>query len=171
MQTSFSPTVAQVGLLPAKGPGAALVRAVTRGPYAHVITDLGDGTCIGAQPGGARIRHISEFQDVVWSQFQFTPEQASDAVQWLREQEGKEYNYLDDLFIGIAILEKQNTANWITELLSSTDSWQCAQLADAHLTRQGIHVFQDERPFGAVFPSSYTDYYQEKGWRTVESAS
>lgn len=170
MQT-LTTTAGQIGLLPAAGFGAAVIRGITAGPFAHVINDLGDGTCIGAQPGGARIRPISEFKDVVWSHFDFTPEQAADGVQWLRRQEGTPYNFLDDLFIGIAILQKQNTANWITERLSDNGSWQCAQLADAHLTRLGIHVFQDERPFGAVFPNSYVDFFEQKCWMPREKDS
>ena len=155
---------AQIGLCYTTGFWGRVIRAVTKSHYNHTVIAISETQCAGAEPGGVRIRPIASFPDVVWSQFPYTLAQQVEIVTFAKTELGVRYNYLDDLFIGIALLTREHTPRWIERVLSDPDSWQCAQLADAALQRAGIHVFTDDRPFGAVYPGSYVEVWKAFGW-------
>ena len=52
----------------------------------------------------------------------------------------------------------------LAAMLADPDSYQCAQLADAALQHAGVHVFRDDRPYGAVYPGSFVPVFQAFGW-------
>ena len=154
----------QIGLCYTTGFWGRVIRAVTGSHYNHTVIAISDTECIGAEPGGVRVRPITAFPDVVWSKFPLTLPQQVSVVTFAKTELGVRYNYADDLFIGIALLTREHTPRWISRVLSDPDSWQCAQLADAALQRAGVHVFRDDRPYGAVYPGSFVPVFQAFGW-------
>ena len=160
----MSELTGQIGLCYTTGFWGRVIRAVTRSHYNHAVIAISETLCAGAEPGGVRIRSITEFPDIVWSKFPLTLPQQVKVVLFTKSQLGVRYNYADDLFIGIALLTRERTPAWIERALSDPDSWQCAQLADAALQRAGVHVFRDDRPFGAVYPGSFVPVFQAFGW-------
>ena len=155
---------AQIGLCYTTGFWGRVIRKVTKSHYNHTIIAISETLCVGAEPGGVRVRPITDFPDVAWSAFPYTLPQQVKVVTFAKSEIGVRYNYLDDLFIGIALIVREHTPRWIERVLSDPDSWQCAQLADAALQHAGIHVFTDDRPFGAVYPGSYVDVWKAFGW-------
>ena len=154
----------QIGLCYTTGFWGALIRAVTRSRFNHTIIGISETECVEASPWGVRVAPISNYPDAVWSQFPLTLLQQVKVVTFARSQVGVRYNYLDDIFIGIALLTREHTPRWIERVLSDPDSWQCAQLADAALQHAGVHVFRDNRPYGAVYPGSFIPVWEAFGW-------
>ena len=141
-----------------------IIALVTRSPAYHVVIAVGGGQCIGAEPGGVKLRPITDFPYAVWSQFPFTRRQRLQIASWARRREGRPYDYLADLIIGIALLTRRHTPRWLETYLRSDKRWECAGLADAALTRAGIRVFRDHRPLGAVYPGSFVAVWADLGW-------
>jgi hypothetical protein len=134
-------------------------------PATHCILALEDGYCIGAEPGGARIRNISSFPDVAWSAFPLTPDQTHDIVAFGRSLEGTPYDYIGDAWIGLSLLlGERHVPKWMERQLAGTDRLQCAQLVDYVYLTCGIHLFRDGRVPGAVYPASFIPMFQKRGW-------
>jgi len=154
----------QIGLTYTTGFIGRLIQKVTRSRYNHCVLALDNFACIGAEPGGVRVRPITDFRGIVWSKFRFTEAERIRITEFVLAQQGKEYNYADDFFIGVALITKTHTPRWLERRLSSTDSWQCAQLSDAALIHIGINLFDDDRPIGAVYPGSLARRWRKRGW-------
>ncbi|TIH34954.1 hypothetical protein [Subtercola vilae] len=158
--------VGQIGLIPgANGWVDWTIEKVTKSPVHHVVVCVSATECIGAEPGGARIRPMSDFPEAIWSHFPFTPTQRKGVAGWAYAHEGTPYSLLDDFVIGLSLLSGIRTPQWAERRLSRTDRMICSQLADAALTLGGgIRVFGDDREFGAVYPGSFVPYFKEHGW-------
>lgn len=158
--------VGQIGLIPgADSVVDWVIQKVTKSPVHHVVVCVSASECIGAEPGGARIRPLTDFPDAIWSNFAFTPRQRSGVSRWAYAHEGTPYSIVDDLVIGIALLTGVNTPRWVRARLDRSDRMICSQLADAALTLGGgVQVFTDDREPGAVYPGSFVPYFKEHGW-------
>ena len=154
----------QIALTRTNGRWSELIREVTQSDYNHTVIAISETKCIGAEPGGVRIRPISDFPIAAWSQFIYRGNQRDNLVDWAEDQEGVEYSYVEDLLIGVALLTRSNTPGWIERRLSSGDSWQCAAMCDAALMHVGIYLFRDTRPVGAVYPGSFVPFWRDFGW-------
>ena len=109
----MSELAGQIGLCYTTGFWGRVIRAVTKSHYNHTVIAISDTECIGAEPGGVRVRPITAFPDIVWSQFPLTlPEQVK-IVTFAKTELSVRYNYADDLFIGIALLSREHTPRWI----------------------------------------------------------
>jgi hypothetical protein len=155
---------AQIGLIGHGGSiSSNLIEWVTRSPVHHVVVALDDGTCIGAEPGGARIRPLSDFPQTSWSAFALTLHQVIMIVNWCRDHEGVPYNFLDDVAIGLALLTRMHVPGFVQRRLSSDEHLQCAQLADSAYAAAGVHLFEDVLP-GAVYPGTFVPLWRQVGW-------
>jgi hypothetical protein len=156
----------QIGLIhKAKGPAGWLIQVITRSKANHVIIALDDETCIGAEPGGAKIRPISYFEDVIWSDFDLTDTQRTEIVTWARAKEGTPYAYLADIAIGLTFLLGIRTPRRLIGYVSTEYILECAQLADIAYRNAGIVLFPDHFP-GQIFPGSYIPLFKQRGWWT-----
>jgi len=120
----------------------------------HVVVADTELTCVGAEPGGARRRTITQFTDIVWSRFPLTMHQRSIISKWVDDHVNIPYGYVDVALIGLSILLKQKTPDWIQAELSNGKTYECAALADAAYRAAGVHLFDDDRPTAAVYPAS-----------------
>ena len=157
----------QVGIARSEHWFSRIVQVVTGSHWGHVVVAIGGGRCVSAEPGGVRYRPISHYADneeITWSQFDLTPEQRMIIRDWAINQIRTPYNWLDYWAIGIAMITRSATPTWLRKWLSSTDSLQCAQLADRALQAADIHLFTDERVAGAVYPGSFGRYFVAHGW-------
>jgi hypothetical protein len=155
----------QIGLIPHNGefiPEA--IAWITRSHVSHTIVAISETECLGAEPLGARIRPISDFPDAIWSHFNNDPGQTAAIVDWTYAHEGTPYSYLDDAAIGIALLSGIPTPGFVRRYLDDTGHYECAQLADLAYQAAGIHLFDDSRVPGAVFPGSYEPIWKSRGW-------
>jgi hypothetical protein len=161
----------QIGLCWTKGWAGRLIRFVTRSHFNHAIIAISETECVGAEPGGVRVRPITDYPNVVWSRFPVNtsipptwPDKAAAIVAFTNSTIGARYNYFDDVVIGLGLILRVHTPNWMLRILADPHSWQCAALCDAAYTAAGIHLFKDQRPFGAVYPGSYTPLFKDRGW-------
>lgn len=156
----------QVGLTTeAKSFVQHMIEWVTRAQVHHVVIAISETECIGARPGGARIDKIDYRKDIIWSQFDLTPEQAQNCADWARVREGRPYSFINGFLIGVHCLFGIKFPDWITEQWSDDDSYHCSGFADSALTDgAGIDVFTDGRLHGAVAPVSWEKLFKRRGW-------
>lgn len=143
-----------------------LIQFITRSPVHHVVVAVSDKFCVSAEMEGVRLRPISHFPNAIWSDFALTARQRRNIIGFALEQLGKPYAILDDIFIGISIITKSRTPQWIVQTVLNSDRWQCAELADASLLAGGIRLFRDGRPPRAVYPGSFIPTFKRRGWWT-----
>lgn len=154
----------QIGLVHTHGLPARIIQVVTASHWNHVVIGLDDTFCVGAEPGGVRVRPITDFPEIAWSSFPLTRIQRGKIRTFTLKQLGKPYNWRDDILIGLGLLFRAHTPHWMLRELSEESSWQCAQLGLAALTHGGMNVFADDRPTGAVYPASFVPLFREFGW-------
>lgn len=162
----MNPQLGQIGLQTEAGSWQQkAIEWVTRSSVHHVVICISDTECIGAEPGGARIRPLNHRSDFVWSKFDLTPEQAQASADWARAREGRPYSFINGFFIGVYCMFGVEFPRFITKRFSTDKSYQCAQLGDGALTQgAGIEVFDDGRLPGAVHPGSLEMLYKAYGW-------
>lgn len=157
----------QLGFVTSAGFFPWLIRTGTASPFNHVVVGISATKCIGAEPDGAAIRPISYFTtkttSIIWSRIPESPDEASIVAAWARAHEHTPYNLLDDIAIGLGVLLRWQTPQFIEDRLARTDRLQCAQLADDALSAAGIHLFTN-RPNGAVTPGSLARELTRRGW-------
>jgi len=159
--------VGQVGLLRTHGFSSWLIRTFTRARTNHVVIDVGDGLISAEYPYVIK-RPYDYFSNIIWSRFDLTIPQQQKIASFANEQLGKRYNWADFLAIGVGILTRQHTPRWLMHWLSSNGEWICSSLSDAALRHGGIHLFDDERPVGAVVPASFERWFADAGWLPVK---
>lgn len=159
--------VGQIGILRTHGFSSWLIRTITRSHVNHVVIDVGDGL-ISAEYPHVRKRDYQHFNNEVWSQFVYTDAQRAKVVEFANAQLGKPYGWADDLAIGVGLITRQHTPNWLMRWLSNNGEWICSSLADACLRNAGIHLWDDDRPVGAVYPGSFELWWRDAGWLPVK---
>lgn len=156
---------AQVGIIHSKqGFSPWLIRIITRSWWTHVIVAINDTQCVSAEPGGAVVRPISEYTDIAWSHFDHTPRQRAQITVWAAAHVGTPYSWVDFYIAGLGALLKDHTPAWVERIAAGTDRLICSQFCDLALQAAGIHLFQDERPRGAVTPASFGRIFHRNGW-------
>ena len=155
----------QVGLIESDGrTKGELVAWATRSRYSHMVVAVSETLCVSAEPGGARIRPIEFYPEVVWSRYSLRPSQRRRIVRYALSKLGTKYAWLDYFAAGIASVTRTNTPEWLRSFIETDDRLICSQLCDLALQAAGIHVFFDERPAGAVVPASFGRVFVARGW-------
>lgn len=123
--------------------------------FEHAYMDLGDGTGIEAEPGGARIFPLDKYDpktvhwcDGIYSQ---TPPQFRNAIaDEARRLAGTPYSFLD--YDAIALHRLGVDTKLLQRYIESTGHLICSQLVDLASTRGGHQIFNDNRWNGFVAP-------------------
>ncbi len=112
--------------------------------FTHAYIVLDDETVIAAQPGGARIDLLSDYDNKsVYLQRDLTDEQRATIVAEARALEGLPYSFLDYLAIALARLGIK--PKWLKRYVANTGHMICSQLCDEIYRRAGINLFNDGR--------------------------
>ena len=119
---------------------------------------------ISAEYPVVRTRPYGHFTNIIWSQFDETESQKTKIATFATNQLDKPYGWADDIAIGVGLLTRQHTPKWLMRWLSNNGEWICSSLSDASLRHAGIHLWDDERPVGAVYPGSFENWYADAGW-------
>lgn len=143
-----------------------LIERVTNSAAHHVVVATSETMCVGAQPGGARYRPITDFQNIIWSRFHLTETQRTLIGFYSRSLINQPYNYAAFLLIGAQLATGTSIPAWVQRAVSTTRRMECAQLADTVLTAAGVQVFDDGREPGIVYPGSWEQLFTRKGWIT-----
>jgi uncharacterized protein YycO len=121
--------------------------------YAHAGILLDDSTVVEAEPGGARIRPMTEYPAdlMVWSTWDLTPGQRTSIVAAARGLEGTPYSFLD--YFAIAAHRFRLPLPGLRRYVASSGHMICSQLVDEAYSRAGVHLFTDGRWPGFVTPA------------------
>ena len=129
--------------------------------YEHAFLDLGDGTLIQAEPGGAQIRPLSIYkpENVYWCDNIYAKVPSDVRLRIAEEARGFKgvpYSGLD--YAAIAAHRLGLDTDWLERYISSTGHMICSQLVDVSYIRGGYRIFPLTRWDGFVTPG---DLYQE----------
>jgi len=122
--------------------GQALAQDACR--YTHTYIVLDDETVIAAQPGGARIDPLSDYDNKsVYLQRDLTDEQRVIIVNEARALEGLPYSFLD--YLAIALARFGIKPKWLKKYIANTGHMICSQMCDEVYRKAGINLFNDGR--------------------------
>lgn len=126
--------------------------------YEHAFVYVGDGKIVEAEPGGARISDLAEYDGraILWSTglIPLTDEQRSLIVQSALAQEGTPYSFLDYLAIALYRLGIKHPG--VAKRVEDSKHLICSQLVALDYEHAGIPV-TDFPPY-LVTPGKLTNY-------------
>lgn len=141
-----------------------LICWVTDSPVYHCVIAISNDQCVGAEDPHPAVHPISDYPNIIWSDFDLTQSQRDGITHWAGKHMDATYNYTDDVAIGIERLLHEHTPRMVLRRLSSSRHMECAQLCDAAYTYgAGIQLFRDHRYFGAVAPADLAPLLQDTG--------
>lgn len=157
----------QVGLVPATPNwGSYVVVWATGSAYTHMVVAVSETHCVSAEPGGARLRPISDYPDTIWSRFELTPRQRHAIVRYANSKIDTPYGWIEYLATGLALVTKRATPNWLRRFIGREDRLICSQLSYLALKAGGVNPDMGRRPTLAVIPGDFGRYYVQQGWAT-----
>jgi hypothetical protein len=123
--------------------------------WEHAFMDLGDGTVIEAEPGGARIRPLSEYDgiEVYWCDaiYAEVPEIKKGIIaRMARDYEHVPYSFLD--YDALFVHRLHIPVPGLKDYIASSGHLICSQLVDAAYSDAGWYIFTDHRWTGYVTP-------------------
>lgn len=120
--------------------------------YQHAFVVLDDGTLLEAEPGGARVMPLSEYDgtDVTFSSWTLTDVQRADIVRIARSLVGTPYSALD--YAALALHRFRIPAPWLRRYIASRGHLICSQLVDLVYHDAGVELFTDGRWPGFITP-------------------
>jgi hypothetical protein len=123
-----------------------------RTAYQHAVLVLPSGELIEAEPGGARIRPVSEYDgtNVVWSDWPLTDAERAAIVAAGRSLEGVPYSAAD--YFALAAHRLHLPVPGLRRFVASSGHMICSQLVDEAYRRAGLAMFADHRWPGYVTP-------------------
>lgn len=138
-------------------------------PWEHAFVDLGDGTMIYAEPGGAVIKPLSDYDDqpVYYCDNIYRtidPVLGKRIAREARSLEGVPYSfadYADLLWHQLGFSDKA-----LKRSIASSGHMICSQLADTAYFRAGVHIFNDGRWPGYVKPGDL--YKADQNWKQYD---
>jgi cell wall-associated NlpC family hydrolase len=129
--------------------------------FEHAFIYLGDGEIIEAEPGGARITWLSEYNDdtIDWStgKIPLTDAERTSIVSLARTMEGVPYSFLDYFALATKRLHLFPLDLALKDYIKSSNHMICSQLVDRVYDTASVHLFNDGRWEGYVTPG---DLYQ-----------
>lgn len=138
------------------------------GPWTHAFVVLENGTLIEAEPGGARIVPISEYNKQItgFLSLPLTDEQRARIVELAKTYEGTPYSFLD--YAAMFLYRLRIRLPGIRRRVESSGHLICSQLADKMEQDVNFQLFDDGRWNGYVSPGGLTKLGKKNGWlRTV----
>jgi uncharacterized protein YycO len=130
----------------------------------HAGIFVGQGQVIEARPGGAGYAPVSDYlkYNTKWSTLPLTDQQREAIVGHTQALIGTPYGWPD--IIAIAIAQKRLGSHldvtkplaqqpWWYQRIAREDRLICSQLVDYAYYLAGVHLYDDNRPFGLVSPA------------------
>jgi len=157
-QDGYIPQLGDIGLVRITGAGGFLIRVAQWlngdgfADLEHAFVAVGDGELVEAEPGGARVRPLSQYggMGVVWLRCppQYGPAVAAAA----RAMNGVGYSWLD--YIALAAHRLHVPVPGLKTYIGSTGHEMCSALADEAASQGGWELFDDQRWEGYVTPGA-----------------
>jgi hypothetical protein len=120
----------QVGcVVDSRGWMGKAIEDVTDSRAHHVIIAISETHCISAEPGGARIRPIADYEHVIWSRYEHTEEQAHFIAGLAEYSQHVRYDYLSFIALGWHFLTGAKIPDKAATWLDDRGETTCSQLA------------------------------------------
>lgn len=144
------PLPGDIGLTKIKGFVGFLIRIlqILNGDFArptHAYVVLDDNTVFEAEPGGARIAPLSEYDDR-WREYvelDLTADQRFRIVNRARTYVGDGYNWTTYFYLAAYRLHVR--PQWLKDRVQNDKRMICSQAADKIYADEGVHLFDDGR--------------------------
>jgi len=151
----------QVGLVTDKRHwmGRAILR-ITGWTYHHVVIATSDTHCISSEPGGTRRRPITDYTNIIWSQYAMTEKQAHMVAGIAEFAVGCRYDYLACAAHAIASITRVDTPGRIQRWLADRAPTTCSALAQAAINAAGLRTPRGPLPT----PNDWHLHFQARGW-------
>ncbi|BCW47917.1 hypothetical protein [Arthrobacter sp. StoSoilB13] len=151
----------QVGLVADKRfwMGRAILR-ITRWQYHHVVIATSDTHCISSEPGATRRRLISDYTNIVWSQYAMTEKQAHLIAGIAEHSIGVKYDYLACVAHAVAAITRVDTPLRIQTWLAQRAPTTCSALAQVAVNAAGLRTPHAPLPT----PNDWHLLYRARGW-------
>jgi hypothetical protein len=122
--------------------------------YSHAFVLLDDDTLLEAEPGGARVRPVSEYPTdlVAWSSWNLTDAQRAATVAAARRYEDVPYSAAD--YLALAAHRLHVPAPGLRRFIATSDHMICSQLVDQVYLDAQLRMFDDGRWPGYVTPAA-----------------
>jgi hypothetical protein len=154
----------QIGLVPhPHTPIEYLINLFTRSSVYHAVLAVSETECVSAEPGGVRIRQISEYPDAHWSDFPLTDMKRAVIVAKAKSMLTLPYGWFADAAIFVALNTPFRIPLWLAHYIDSDKRTECAQLCDTCYQAAGIHFFQNVLP-SAVYPGMFVGIFRKFGF-------
>lgn len=109
----------------------------------HVVVAVSESYVFSAEPGGSRIRPMTDYASIDWFQLPLTPLQRGQIVQAAHARVGLPYNYAIYPPLLFQKLTGHKVDGWVAEWLSKRPNINCSQGVDDIYTAAGFHLFPD----------------------------
>lgn len=139
--------------------GRAILR-VTGWRYHHTVIAVSESHCISAEPGGVRRRLITDYTNIVWSQYAMTDKQAHMVAGIAEYSLGVSYDYLACAAHAIAAITHIDTPTWIRQWLADRAPTTCSALAQAAVDAAGLRTPPGPLPT----PHDWHLMFRTRGW-------
>jgi hypothetical protein len=122
--------------------------------FEHAVLHVGSDELIEAEPGGARIRPVSEYDgtNIVWSDWSLTGAARMSITTHGRTLAGVPYSALD--YFALAAHRLHIPAPGLRDRVANSHHLICSQLVDEAYFAAGLTIFDDGRWSGYVTPGS-----------------
>lgn len=152
-----APRPGDIGCTQIRGTAGRLIRAGEwlngdgYGDFEHCFVYLGGSELIEAEPGGARIAHLSEYDQRTIRWVRCPDPYRTQVAAAARALEGTPYSFLD--YWAIAAHRLHIPVPGLRAYIGAEGHLICSQLADLAARRGGWILFNDNRWAGYVTPS------------------
>lgn len=130
----------------------------------HVVVAVSETHCVSAEPGGTRLRLISDYPHLDWSGFDLTDAQREAIVTLALDAAAAQtpYNYAIYPPLLWQRLIGHRVAAWVSDWLAARPNQNCSQSADDIYNAAGIHLFPDISQL--VTPGDFERLYVRLGF-------
>jgi uncharacterized protein YycO len=120
--------------------------------YEHAFVVVENNMLVEAEPGGARVRPLSEYDgtNVTYSEWLLSDDQRAEIVGCALGLVGTPYSVLD--YLSLALVRLHVRPEWVAKYVASTKHMICSQLVDFCYSDADVQLFDDHRLPGDVTP-------------------
>lgn len=156
------------GCVRTRGLVPLLIRAVTGSPYDHAFVVIGDGRIVEAEPGGVRIRDITEYAGyrmILNAAEPMTDAQRAQVTVFAADLRGERYNWGADTVDGLAALG----IRWriLGRLARARRSVMCSELVAEAGRSAGLDWLCGQADPSQVVPGMLAKRIDDQAWPTT----
>ena len=141
---------------------ARTIETITHSQTHHVVIAISETHVMSAEPHGAVIRPMTDYPEIIWSQFDYTDIQRADMAFMAEALQHHPYNYAGFALIGVEKITGIRIPDRLARAVSWTDRMMCSQMADFLLRKVGLQLFQAHS--GMVSPADFEHFFRTMGW-------